>query len=490
MHASGKPDADRSAGDDGRTAGSVWDQIAAAWQNDGSGLRGLAERIAGTDPIAASAAKQDESGLYRNLEQRNGRCYVRFQYKRHKLRRSLGIPATPKYERVALIKVEEEIESFKKRVDDGRPKEILFEDLVVQRYLDEYKRTHKTSSWESARSCLLRHSRWFPGMKVHEIKTRHINQRVRRYLANGDGPTPKQLETGSANHALGMLTGIFKYAVDEGYIDSNPVREATWYKKTRSNRPRAIEVVEELKLLPLLPFPYRQLSIFGKNTGLRLDNIYPDLTKDLFLDEHRYAIPDSKTSDWWDVGLNDEAERAIKEVLALAPPDSNFIFTHPDGKPVDGQAARKALKIAVAAAGIAPCTPRHWRHTWKTRGEGRYGIPGAVIEYIMGHLGQASRGTYFRPPLDILIRAARRFQKRDEAARQMALRKLTPEELARFNLMELCGRARVAWFDKRWEEAKNLVREAMKLAPENPEVLALGSAFIGDESPESKSTGS
>ncbi|MGD8116446.1 tyrosine-type recombinase/integrase [Vibrio sp. TRT 29B02] len=128
--------------------------------------------------------------------------------------------------------------SFLKKRKGGAVRLTRFDVFVKEEWTDNVCRTWKTSSQGTARSALQRHLLpEFGRYPVSRIEPCHVHRWFDEL---------SQVYAGTANRNLDVLRSIFKYAVNQGYCESNPCDGLKQNRKQKVNRFLSLDELSRL----------------------------------------------------------------------------------------------------------------------------------------------------------------------------------------------------------------------------------------------------
>lgn len=229
---------------------------------------------------------------------------------------------------------------------------------MMDRYMEEYSKPKKTSSWRDEAS--LKHLLpFFGNYGILEIAPSLINQyKTRRRLA---GASPS-----TVNRELSLMKHGYNIAIREWeWIKENPVSRVSMEKEPPA-RDRYLIEDEEEKLLKVSPQWLREVIVFAVETGCRQGEILSLTWKDIDLHKRTANVFATKTEDRRMIPLSARAFDLLKEKGRIRSISTHFIFTL-NGKGIDRFALSKAFEKACKEAWIEGLRFHDLRHTFATR---------------------------------------------------------------------------------------------------------------------------
>lgn len=187
------------------------------------------------------------------------------------------------------------------------------------------------------------------------------------------------------NLILLTLNQIFEYALDENYIDKNPVRKIRPIKSYKKEKmPLTIEQIKLIEYsLPLEPRLF--ICYFLICTGLRREELIPlkyeDIDEMIHINKAVYFEhnqPKLKTT-------KNEISRNIPILTKLKPflNGSGLIFPNKNGNMMSATTYKRKIQFCSKYLGI-PFTGHQLRHTYATLLYNA-GVPIKEAQYFMGH---------------------------------------------------------------------------------------------------------
>lgn len=240
---------------------------------------------------------------------------------------------------------------------------------------------------------------WFAEMPVGRItkndiaryrKLRHDEYR-RTHTKAG-----KPLSETTVNRDIEVIRHVLYWAVDEGFLQVNPIARVRMVRERRARRP-VMSVTEELKLLPAASKHLRPIVIAALDTGMRRGELLNQLWADIDFDRRLISVTHSKTAEG-EHRLIPMTSR-LYELLANLRKPSGIVFTYEAVSivAVNGRLVRKvserpihriktAWKSALRRANLADYRFHDLRHTFNSR-LAEIGIIADVRKELMGHSG-------------------------------------------------------------------------------------------------------
>ena len=248
----------------------------------------------------------------------------------------------------------------------AKPQETMPLGQLLHMFLEWAATAHKRSTFETEK---LRAIRWLNYLgedtPIGEITRGDVLKAFQDIAERSSRPT--------ANRYLALLRKALSWAVERGYLQSNPVGGIKQYKENpgrvrwlRDEEARAL--LNECRGNPRL-FAFVFIALY---TGMRLGEIESLRWEDIDLARETIRIPDSKTGQPRIIPL----EPSLKSFLETCPKTGELVlgkFTH-----------KRAFMSAVKRAGLADFHFHDLRHTyasWKVMA----GVDLRTVAGLLGH---------------------------------------------------------------------------------------------------------
>lgn len=250
-----------------------------------------------------------------------------------------------------------------------------------------------------------------------QIDTKLIN-RFLAELSTGSAEHPP-LKSSSIARARAAIRALFRYAIEEDYIDSDPTGDID-QKKQGKTLPKAIPLAEVSAMLAVSaarPFPIgvrdNVLIELLYGTGARISEIINLSPDDLFLEgDYPYVRLFGKGRKERLVPLGTYAVQALQNYLeaarpallkgALRPPAGHPLFLNKRGAALSRQSAWEIISITATEAGCeAEVSPHTLRHSFATHLlEGGASI--RDVQELLGHASVTTTQIYTRVSMNTL----------------------------------------------------------------------------------------
>jgi len=245
----------------------------------------------------------------------------------------------------------------------------------------------------------------------------------------------KPLSETTINRDIEVIRHLLYWAVDEGFLQANPIARVRMVRERRARRP-VMSVAEEAKLLLACAPHLRRIVLAAVDTGMRRGEITGQVWEDIDFDRRLISVTHSKTAEG-EHRLIPMTGRLYDLLLGLRKPSGNvFTWEVARIRSVAGEWTREVEESpihriktgwagALRRAGISHYRFHDLRHTFNSR-LAEIGVIADVRKELMGHSGGGDvHSMYTHVELPTLRNAIARL----EAWHQEKLRTLAlPEE--------------------------------------------------------------
>jgi len=219
---------------------------------------------------------------------------------------------------------------------------------------------------------LSRASYWmtvFKDTPVKKIKTKHIRKAIDTLASTGmfarDGSGEETEKKRSSNTVIrykSVLSAIFNYAIQKGYIKLNPVSDV-YVKPTVNRKERYLTECERKALLNACKESTWDklylLVIMAITTGMRKSELIHLRWADIDFDRNLAVLEDTKNGE---TRLNPLTDVVMEELKKFRKSDNQLIF-HSPTKPEKPFSFRKSWHKALNIAGVSSFRFHDLRHT-------------------------------------------------------------------------------------------------------------------------------
>jgi len=234
-----------------------------------------------------------------------------------------------------------------------------------------------------------------------EIPIGRINKSlVRDYRAKRHAK--KKVSDATINRDFGVLRNLLYWAVDEGYLATNPLARMPLVPERRKPR-MMMSVAEEVLLLQAAAPHLRPIIIAALDTGMRRGEILSQRWEHVDLTRGLLSVTRSKTAGG--EGREIPFTRRLHAFLSAQPKSEGLVFTF-QGRPI--RRIKTAWKAAITRAGIRTCRFHDLRHVHNVRLM-EAGVLQEIRRSLMGHSsGRGAHAAYIHVELPAKREAIRK----------------------------------------------------------------------------------
>ncbi len=185
---------------------------------------------------------------------------------------------------------------------------------------------------------------------------------------------------------MNAIKAFFRYLVAQGIVDSNPANSIAQPKYEQSN-PKILKKMEYRALRDACRKDQRISAIVEilLQTGIRISELANLKVADILIDEKKMNIQELESRPSRIVPLNNSAERALKEYLAVRPKTKeSTLFLTKTCRPFLVRNIRTAIDRYFRIAGIPDAKVNDLRHTFIAE-QLMAGVPLVHVSKLVGH---------------------------------------------------------------------------------------------------------
>lgn len=194
----------------------------------------------------------------------------------------------------------------------------------------------------------------------------------------------KGAKSNTINFELGTLRTIFNLAIQQKYLEDNPVRGVRFLKPDDAKQRRSLTEAEIDRFLRACEPGLYPVFFVMLHTGMRRGELINLEWRDLDFDRRVVKV---RRKPFW-VPKTGEREipmsKAVADVLSNLPRESHFVFADKKGNALNGNQLREELIRIAKNAGIYDLTMIHsLRHTFGSHLAQKVDLPS--VQKLMGH---------------------------------------------------------------------------------------------------------
>ncbi len=263
---------------------------------------------------------------------------------------------------------------FDEQYDIQRRKRKIGFTEFSQIYLKDYAMVVK-KSWKTDQSRMILLKDYF-----NNTELRKINQSaIRKFIASREKSGNTQ---STINRYMALLRKMFNYAIEEGYLEKNPMDQIKSFSEKDNLKERILTEDEEVRLMEESSPHLKSIIVIALNTGMRLGKILNLRWDQIDMDYQTIKVDNTKNGRSRTIPVNDTLHKEIDK-LKNRKNNKPFVFFNEDtGKPLT--TVKTAFKAACRRAGIEGLRMHDLRHTFGSRLIQR-GADIETVRSLMGH---------------------------------------------------------------------------------------------------------
>lgn len=304
------------------------------------------------------------------LNKKNGKWYCKFQIKGER-KHLLCDGATNKQDASAI----EDAEKFKLRQQQAgllpKARKNITINYLINIFLDYSRMNKKSYEQDNYRLNLLLKNYLKPNKLIKDMKPIDIENLKKKMLADNKTKV-------NVNRYLELLSKMFNMAIDNDWIDKNPVKRNAKFP-VKNYKVRYLSEGEEKRLLEYSSEAIKPIIITALNTGLRKQNILDLKWDDINFEFGYIEILENKSNKHIKIPMTE----TLKMMFNGMKRESEYIFLNPQTKE-PYKDFRRLWNKAKADSGIENFRFHDLRHTVATR-LAKNNIPITTIKEILAH---------------------------------------------------------------------------------------------------------
>jgi excisionase family DNA binding protein len=263
-----------------------------------------------------------------------------------------------------------------KRYGVERRKEKISFDAFAQIYLQEYAMVVK-KSWRSDKSRTETLVKYFKDTELSKIAPSTIQRFMAWRQKEGNSKS-------TVNRYLALLKKMLNIAIEEGYLEHNPVTKIKFFSEKDNLKERILSEDEEKRLIKASSDHLKSIITVALHTGMRLGEILNLEWDQVDFQALSICVEKTKSGRSRTIPINPLLFEELKK-LRIENGQSPYVFPNPDtGKPIT--TVKRSFTGACRRAGIEGLRFHDLRHTFGSRLVQR----GADIETVRSLLGHSS----------------------------------------------------------------------------------------------------
>jgi len=188
----------------------------------------------------------------------------------------------------------------------------------------------------------------------------------------------RKIKDATINRDISVLRHLLYWALDQSWIDKNPLARIKMLRERRTKRP-VLTLAEETPLLKACQEHTREMVIAALDTGMRRGEVLNQLWEDVDLERRLLYVTRSKTPEG--EAREIPLTRRMYGLLAARRETSGLIFTYNDRNIFS---IKTSWRTTLIRAGIRHIRFHDLRHTFNTRLM-EAGVLQEVRKALMGH---------------------------------------------------------------------------------------------------------
>ena len=297
------------------------------------------------------------------ISKKNGKYYCRFQIDGKRYFRACKNAKSVKEAKLYELEL-------MANIDEYQEKDELITLSEMMKYFLEYSKTNKKSYVQDVYRSKIILDFFGKHKDIKTIRTAQI-ERFKQYLLECRTQV-------TANRYLENLSKMFNLAIENEWLDKNPISKKSKFK-AKNYSLRYLTESEKKRLLESCDGILKKVVIVALNTGLRKSNILKLKWENINFDFRMIELTENKGNKHLKIYMNDELYNLFKSMT----PYCEYVFANPQtNKPYKD--LRKPWVKALKKARIYNFRFHDLRHTVGTT-LAKKGVPVNVIKHILGH---------------------------------------------------------------------------------------------------------
>ncbi|MBD3155143.1 MAG: tyrosine-type recombinase/integrase [Candidatus Aenigmarchaeota archaeon] len=214
----------------------------------------------------------------------------------------------------------------------------------------------------------------------NNTELRKINQSaIRKFIALREKAGNTQ---STINRYMALLRKMFNYAIEEGYLEKNPMDQIKSFSEKDNLKERILTEDEEARLMKESSPHLKSIIVIALNTGMRLGKILNLRWDQIDMDNQTIKVDNTKNGRSRTIPVNDTLYKEIDKLKTQKNNKPFIFFNEETGKPLT--TVKTAFKAACRRASIEGLRMHDLRHTFGSRLIQR-GADIETVRSLMGH---------------------------------------------------------------------------------------------------------
>jgi len=241
-------------------------------------------------------------------------------------------------------------------------------------YLQDYAMVVK-KSWRADKSRLEPLVQHFKDIELSKIAPSMIQRFMARRQKEGNSRS-------TVNRYLALLKKMLNIAIEEGYLEHNPVTKIKFFSEKDNLKERILSEEEEKRLMDESSVHLKSIVTVALNTGMRLGEILNLQWDQIDFQDRSLCVEKTKSGRSRTIPINPLLFKEL-QMLRSECGQSPHVFPNPDtGKPLT--TVKTGFKAACRRAGIEGLRFHDLRHTFGSRLVQK-GVDIETVRSLLGH---------------------------------------------------------------------------------------------------------
>ncbi|MDH4218569.1 MAG: tyrosine-type recombinase/integrase [Candidatus Aminicenantes bacterium] len=255
-----------------------------------------------------------------------------------------------------------------------RRKEKIGFKAFAEIYLQDYAMVVK-KSWRADKSRLETLVKHFKDIELSKIAPSMIQRFIAWRQKEGNSKS-------TVNRYLALLKKMLNIAIEEGYLEQNPVTKIKFFSEKDNLKERILSDEEEKRLIEKSSDHLKSIMTIALHTGMRLGEILNLQWDQIDFQGQSICVEKTKSGRSRTIPINPLLFKELKELRSVNG-QSPYVFPNPDtGKPLT--TVKTGFNAACRRAGIEGLRFHDLRHTFGSRLVQK-GVDIETVRSLLGH---------------------------------------------------------------------------------------------------------